>query len=80
MANDPIHQFVVEPTFPLPPIAGMDFSFTNASAYMMLTVAVATGFMIFGAAKRRLVPGRTQLIAEATSSTGWEGDGQLLGL
>jgi F-type H+-transporting ATPase subunit a len=64
MASDPIHQFVVEPIFPLPPIADMDFSFTNASAYMMLTMAVAAGFMIFAGRKASLVPGRLQLVAE----------------
>lgn len=64
MANDPIHQFVVEPIFPLPPVAGMDFRFTNASAYMMLTVALAGGFMLLAGRKRQLVPGRMQLVAE----------------
>lgn len=64
MANDPIHQFVVEPIFPLPPIAGQDFSFTNASAYMMLTVAIATGFLIAAGRKQALVPGRLQLVGE----------------
>lgn len=82
MANDPIHQFVVEPIFPLPPIAGQDFSFTNASAYMMLTVAVATGFMIFAGRKQALVPGRLQAAAEmlyktvenlVVSNIGWGG-------
>ncbi|MBN9334556.1 F0F1 ATP synthase subunit A [Devosia sp.] len=82
MASDPIHQFVVEPIFPLPPIADMDFSFTNASAYMMLTMAVAAGFMIFAGRKASLVPGRMQLVAELAyrnietmivSSTGREG-------
>ena len=61
---DPIHQFVIEPIFPLPPIGGQDLSVTNAAAYMMLTVAVAAGFMIFAGRQRRLVPGRLQLVAE----------------
>ncbi|MBN9347039.1 MAG: F0F1 ATP synthase subunit A [Devosia sp.] len=61
---DPIHQFVIEPIFPLPPIGGHDLSVTNAAAYMMLTVAVAAGFMIFAGRQRRLVPGRLQLVAE----------------
>jgi len=64
MANDPIHQFVVQPIFPLPPLAGMDFSFTNAAAYMLLATVTASGFMILAAGKRRLVPGRAQLVAE----------------
>lgn len=64
MANDPIHQFVVQPIFPLPPLAGMDLSFTNAAAFMLLATATASGFMIFAAGKRQLVPGRAQLVAE----------------
>lgn len=61
---DPVHQFVVEPIFPLPPLAGQDFSFTNASAYMLLTVAIGAGFMIFASRRRQVVPGRIQLVAE----------------
>jgi F-type H+-transporting ATPase subunit a len=61
---DPVHQFVVEPIFPLPPLAGQDFSFTNASAYMLLTVAIGAGFMIFASRRRHVVPGRMQLVAE----------------
>lgn len=64
MASDPIHQFVVEPIFPLPPVGSADISFTNASAYMMLTVAVAAGFMIFAGSRRQVVPGRMQVAAE----------------
>ncbi|MET3924263.1 F0F1 ATP synthase subunit A [Devosia sp. 2618] len=64
MANDPIHQFVVEPIFPLPPLAGQDVSFTNASAYMMLTVVIAGGFFVLAGRKQALVPGRMQMVAE----------------
>lgn len=64
MATDPIHQFIVTPVFPLPPISGQDLSFTNASAYMALTVALVSGFMILGSRKRQLVPGRVQVVAE----------------
>jgi len=64
MANDPIHQFVVEPIFPLSPIAGHDFSFTNASAYMLLTVAIAGGFMVLAGHKKAVLPGRLQVAGE----------------
>ena len=37
---DPVHQLVVEPIFPLPPLLGQDLSGTNAVAYMLLTVSV----------------------------------------
>ncbi|MDC9823760.1 F0F1 ATP synthase subunit A [Devosia sp. ZB163] len=61
---DPIHQFVIEPIFPLPLLAGQDLSFSNASAYMVLTVAAAAGFMVFAGRKRQVVPDRLQLVAE----------------
>ena len=64
MAGNPIHQFAVEPIFPLVPVEGLDVSFTNASAYMVLTVALVSAFMILGSRKRLLVPGRLQLAAE----------------
>ncbi len=61
---DPVHQFVVAPIFPLPPLGSVDLSFTNAAAYMLLTVTVGAGFMLLSTRHRRLVPGRLQLIAE----------------
>lgn len=40
------------------------FSFTNASAFMVLTVVGATLLMVYGMRQRSLVPGRLQSIAE----------------
>lgn len=40
------------------------FSFTNASAFMVLTVIGATLLMVYGMRQRSLVPGRLQSIAE----------------
>jgi F-type H+-transporting ATPase subunit a len=37
VANDPIHQFQVSKIVPLE-IGGIDFSFTNASLFMVATV------------------------------------------
>nr|WP_257099076.1 F0F1 ATP synthase subunit A [Pseudovibrio flavus] len=45
-------------------IAGVDFSFTNASLFMVATVAVATLFLVMSTSGRGLVPSRMQLLAE----------------
>ena len=44
LANDPIHQFQITKSIPIE-IGGLDFSFTNSSAFMVATVAVAGGFL-----------------------------------
>lgn len=63
MSNDPTHQFVVSPIVPIE-IGGVDFSFTNASLFMVATVASASAFLYFSTANRGLIPGRTQSVAE----------------
>jgi F-type H+-transporting ATPase subunit a len=59
----PIQQFEIKPLVPLE-IGGLDLSFTNASAYMALTVAAATGFLLLATRRGSLVPGRWQMSAE----------------
>jgi F-type H+-transporting ATPase subunit a len=59
---DPMHQFTVEPIAPLH-IGGYDISFTNSSAWMLVTLALIFGFMAMGM-KRQLVPGRWQMAVE----------------
>lgn len=56
-------QFRVEPLFPLQ-IAGYDVSFTNQALVMCVVVAAITIFMFIAASGRRLVPSRTQSLAE----------------
>lgn len=63
MANDPTSQFLVKPIIPIE-IGGIDFSFTNASLFMVATVAVASGFLYFATSNRGLIPTRMQSIAE----------------
>lgn len=63
MANDPIHQFQIQKLFPIE-VGGMDFSFTNSSLFMVLTVAAASAFLILTTSGRGLVPGRLQSISE----------------
>ncbi len=53
---DPMHQFTVEPLVPLN-VGGVDLSFTNSSAWMLVTLAIIFGFMVMGM-KRQLVPDR----------------------
>jgi F-type H+-transporting ATPase subunit a len=59
---DPMHQFTVEPLVPLH-IGPYDVSFTNSSAWMLITLALIFGFMALGM-KRELVPGRWQMAVE----------------
>jgi len=63
VANDPTHQFQISKIVPIE-IGGIDFSFTNASLFMVATVACATGFLYFATSQRGLIPGRAQSVAE----------------
>jgi len=63
VANDPIHQFQISKWIPIE-IGGLDFSFTNASAFMVATVVAAGAFLFLTTSSRGLVPGRLQSISE----------------
>lgn len=63
MATDPIHQFEISKWIPIE-IGGLDLSFTNASAFMVVTVASAGAFLYLTTSSRGLVPGRLQSISE----------------
>ncbi|QPC86971.1 F0F1 ATP synthase subunit A [Mesorhizobium sp. NBSH29] len=63
MASDPIHQFQIQKWIPIE-LGGMDFSFTNASAFMVATVAAASAFLFLTTANRGMIPGRLQSISE----------------
>ena len=63
MANDPIHQFQISKYVPIE-IGGLDVSFTNSSAFMVATVAIASALLILSTGGRGLVPSRWQSIAE----------------
>lgn len=64
MATDPIHQFQIVNYFPVVKIGHTEIAFTNSAAYMALAVALILLLTIGGTAKRSLVPGRLQSIAE----------------
>jgi F-type H+-transporting ATPase subunit a len=61
---DPIHQFNIEKIFTIGHIGNQEIAFTNSSAYMFGSVALISLLMIGGSARRQLVPGRIQSVAE----------------
>ena len=63
MANDPIHQFHITNLIPIE-VGGLDFSFSNASLFMVATVAVAGAFLYLTTASRGMVPSRLQSLSE----------------
>lgn len=63
VANDPIHQFQVSRWIPID-VGGVDLSFTNVSAFMVLTVVTASAFLFLTSAGRGLVPTRLQSVSE----------------
>jgi len=63
LAIDPMHQFVIHRIIPVK-IGGLDLSFTNASLWMVIIVAVAALFLLGGGT--RVVPSRWQSVKEMT--------------
>jgi F-type H+-transporting ATPase subunit a len=63
VANDPIHQFVISEIVPID-IAGMNFSFTNSSLFMVATAVGAGAFLYLTTSSRGLIPSRMQSISE----------------
>lgn len=63
MATDPIHQFQISSWIPIE-IGGLDFSFTNASAFMVATAAAAGLFLFLSTTSRGLIPSRIQSVSE----------------
>ena len=63
MANDPIHQFQIHKFFSLE-VGGIDFGFTNSALFMVVIVALVSGFLILATSGRGLVPTRMQSVAE----------------
>jgi F-type H+-transporting ATPase subunit a len=56
---DPIHQFHINPIVELG-----SYDFTNSGLFMVLTVVLAAGFMLWASSARAVIPGRAQSIAE----------------
>ena len=64
MATNPMHQFSVYKIGPEIKIAGIDISFTNASLFMVMSLGVIFIFLFFGTREKKLIPSKTQLLAE----------------
>ena len=60
---DPIHQFEIHPIVNFS-LGGTDFSFTNASLFMVVVLAAISLLMLWGTSAKALVPGRMQSAAE----------------
>ena len=59
----PLEQFEIKTLVDIP-VGSLDASFTNASAFMVISVAAITLFLTLGMRQRALVPGRWQSLAE----------------
>ena len=63
LAIDPLHQFQIQRIVHLE-LFGLDFSFTNASLFMLIAVLLISLLLIYGMRERALVPGRLQSVVE----------------
>ena len=64
VAIDPIEQFHITKIFTIGHIGGQEIAFTNSSAYMLVSLVIISLVMVGGTARRQLVPGRIQSLAE----------------
>ena len=61
--NDPIHQFELTRIVPIE-VGGVDLSFTNSALFMVVTMVLGSGLLLWATMRRRLIPGRAQASAE----------------
>ena len=54
MANNPMQQFTVHRIGPEIKIAGIDFSFTNASLFMIVSASIIILFLYLGSKEKKL--------------------------
>jgi F-type H+-transporting ATPase subunit a len=62
--HSPLEQFEIKKLVSLPPVAGLDLSFTNAALFMLLAVVISTAFLVLGMGRRSVIPGRMQVLVE----------------
>jgi F-type H+-transporting ATPase subunit a len=62
---DPIHQFHINTIVPIH-IGDYDLSFTNFSLFMVIAVVLSGSLLYWATAGRRVVPSRSQSVAEMT--------------
>jgi F-type H+-transporting ATPase subunit a len=63
---DPIHQFAINHLIDFGTIGGVPLAFTNSALFMVVSVLLISGFLIFSTAGRAVVPGRMQALAEVS--------------
>ncbi len=82
MHIDPIEQFQIKNLVPLLTVGGHQIAFTNSAAYMLIIIALVTALLVLATARRAVIPGRLQSVAEMSyefigttlrNSTGTEG-------
>jgi F-type H+-transporting ATPase subunit a len=61
---DPIHQFEIKKIVTLGHIGGQEIAFTNSALFMLIAVAGISLLMLGATARRSVIPGRMQSIAE----------------
>ncbi|MBV9556582.1 MAG: F0F1 ATP synthase subunit A [Pseudolabrys sp.] len=61
---DPIHQFQIVNLFPVMKLGHHEIAFTNSSAFMVLAAGGITAFLLAATARKSVVPGRLQSVAE----------------
>ena len=64
MTVDPIQQFAITDLVPLGSIGGHHLAFTNSALYMLIIVVLISALLIGATARRAVVPGRLQSVAE----------------
>jgi len=64
MTIDPIHQFQIKTLIPMLSMGGHEIGFTNSALFMLIIVVAISTLMIGATARRAVVPGRLQSIAE----------------
>ena len=63
MATNPMEQFEVHKIGPEIEISGINLSFTNSSLFMVISAVLISILLLFGT-RKKLVPGKIQLISE----------------
>jgi F-type H+-transporting ATPase subunit a len=61
--HGPLEQFEIQRIVPMK-LGGLDLSFTNSALFMVVALALVTGFLILSMRRGALVPGRWQCAAE----------------
>jgi F-type H+-transporting ATPase subunit a len=82
MQINPVEQFEIKNFLPIATVGGHEISFTNSALFMLIIVGGVSALLIGATARRAVVPGRLQSVAELSyefvantlrSSTGAEG-------